>query len=71
MFKDTFSLDTAHEILLDIWSHDSGHACLRIMFTLTLTSLSLASHKKDIGKQCRPRTDAVEPASDHGLNCLH
>ena len=60
MFKDTFSLDAAHERLLDIWSHDSGYAYLRIMFTQTLTPLCLASHKRDIGKQCRPRTDAIE-----------
>ena len=25
-----------------------------------LTHLSLASHKRDIGKQCRPRSDATE-----------
>ena len=49
-FKDTFLLDAAHEILLDSWSHDSGHACVRITFTLTLTPLRLASHKRDIGK---------------------
>ena len=27
---------------------------------LKLTHLSLASHKKDIDKQCRPRSDAAE-----------
>ena len=27
----------------------------------TLTHLCLASHKWDIGKQCRPRPDAAEP----------
>ena len=27
---------------------------------VALTSLSLASHKRDIGKQCRPRSDVAE-----------
>ena len=27
---------------------------------LPLTHLSLASHKRDIGKQCRPRSDAAK-----------
>ena len=29
-------------------------------YFLFLTHLSLASHKKDIGKQCKPRSDAAE-----------
>ena len=29
-------------------------------YYLALTHLSLASHKRDIGKQCRPRSDATE-----------
>ena len=29
-------------------------------YSVTLTYLSLASHKRDIGKQCRPRSDASE-----------
>ena len=33
-----------------------------------LTNLCLASHKRDIGKPCRPRSDAV--ASDQGLHCF-
>ena len=35
---------------------------------VALTHLSLASHKRDTGKQYRPRLDA---ASDQGLHCLH
>ena len=35
---------------------------------LTLTHLSLASHKRDIGEQCRPRSDNA--VSDQGLHCL-
>ena len=39
---------------------------------LLLTHLRLASHKRDICKQCRPRSDAAErAASDQGLHCLH
>ena len=30
----------------------------------TLTHLCLSSYKWDIGKQCRPRSDAGKPASD-------
>ena len=29
------------------------------IFKCCLTHLSLASHKRDIGKQCRPRSDAA------------
>ena len=36
--------------------------------TTTLTHLSLSSHKRDNGKQYRPRSDA---ASDQGQDCLH
>ena len=36
-----------------------------------LTHLSLASHKRDIGKQCRPRSDAQNATSDQALHCLH
>ena len=41
-----------------------------------LTHTSLASHFWDIGKQCRPRSDAADrgqtqnAASDQGLHCL-
>ena len=35
-----------------------------------LTHLCLAPRKRDIGKQCRPRSDATV-ASDPGLHCLH
>ena len=37
--------------------------------TFRLTHISLASHKGDTDKQCRPRSDAA--ASDQGLPCLH
>ena len=30
------------------------------MSHVSLTDLCLASHKRDIGKQCRPRSDAAE-----------
>ena len=33
--------------------------------------LCLASYKRDIGKQCRPRSDERSAASDQGLHCLH
>ena len=35
-----------------------------------LSHLSLASHKRNIGKQRRPSSDAAA-ASDQGLHCLH
>ena len=34
--------------------------CTCIKQAPVLTHISLASHKKDIGKQCRPRSDAAE-----------
>ena len=33
-----------------------------------LTHLCLASHKRDMGKQCRPRSDAANAASDQNLH---
>ena len=30
------------------------------MSQVSLTDLCLASHKRDIGKQCKPRSDAAE-----------
>ena len=35
-----------------------------------LTHISLASFLWDIGKECRPRPDAQNMASDQGLHCL-
>ena len=35
-----------------------------------LTHCSLETHKKVIGKQCRPRSDAPNVASDQGLHFL-
>ena len=32
----------------------------RVFVTLLLTPLYLASHEKDIGKQCRPKSDVTE-----------
>ena len=43
----------------------------RTMLMLNLTTLSLLSHKREIGKQCRPRTDSAGMTSDLGLHCLH
>ena len=40
--------------------------CLRFYFDIVLTHLCLASHKRDIDKQCRPRSDAANAASDQG-----
>ena len=31
----------------------------------------LISHKRDLGKQCRPRYDAIECASVQSQHCLH
>ena len=39
---------------------------LRLYFDIVLTHLCLASHKRDIDKQCRPRSDAANAASDQG-----
>ena len=35
-----------------------------------LAHISLTSHFWDIGKQCRPRSDAQNAASDQGPHCL-
>ena len=45
-------------------------ACTDLMKVLktSLCHLCLISHKGDLCKQCRPRSDA---ASDQGLHCLH
>ena len=37
----------------------------------TLTHLNLTSHKRDIGKQCRPSSDVTERSIWSGLHCLH
>ena len=31
-----------------------------VQILLTLTNISLASHKRDVGKQCRTRSDTAE-----------
>ena len=41
------------------------------LLTSGLTYLCLVSHKRDIGKQCSPRSDAAYAASDLVLHCLH
>ena len=49
--------------LFDIAQYQTDYAIFMFNFKLvirTLTHLSLASHKRDIGKQCRPRSDATE-----------
>ena len=51
----------------------AGHIGKIIIFSVkyrTLTLSCLASHFWDLGKQCRPRSDAAEWASDQGLHCL-
>ena len=49
----------------------SFHIIQSLSDELTRTNLSLASDKMDIGNRCRPRSDAANAASDHGLHCLH
>ena len=39
--------------------------------TGNFTHMSLASHKKDIGKQCRPDQTPQNAASDQVIHCLH
>ena len=57
------------EILLKGRKTLTHPSILRIM-GCTLTHISLASHFWDLGKQCRPRSDAADAASDQGLHCL-
>ena len=44
--------------------------CIEIRLKICLTHISLVSFLWDIGKQCRPRSDATSVASDQGLPCL-
>ena len=37
----------------------------------SLIHLCLTSCKRDIKKQCRPRSDGTEHGPDQGLHCLH
>ena len=39
-------------------------------FFLFSTHFSLETHKRVIGKQCRPRSDMPNVASDQSLHCL-
>ena len=38
------------------------------MYSTQLPHLCLVFHKKDIGYQCRPRSDTLNAASDQGLD---
>ena len=52
-----------------IFTQFTAHFCLLGKYISDgLTHVCVASHKMDIGKQCRPISDA---ASDQGLHCLH
>ena len=53
----------------DDLSHRSW-MCKWSLGVLLLTHISLASLLWDLGKQCRPRSDAAERASYQGLHCL-
>ena len=46
-----------------------NYFAFRYFVTYALTHLNLASHKRDIRKQCRHGSDAAEFVSDQGLHC--
>ena len=55
-----------------IFAYEALNRMTSLYITNLLTHLSLASHKRDIGKQCIPRSDATsDAASDQDLHCLH
>ena len=50
-------------LIWNLWNKPSASFInfkCKILFVMTLTHLCLASHKRDIGKQFRPRSDAAE-----------
>ena len=78
--------DTLHELLIPVfWNKSEKYFkmssvifffdCAADMctyyFCKYLTHLSLAYHKSDIGKQCKPDQTPLNAASDLGLHCLH
>ena len=60
----------SHDSIYTIKESIHGFEYNEQIFGESLTHLSLAFHKRDIGKQCRPWSDAAERGVWSGLHCL-
>ena len=70
--KCATSSDEDHSpILYEEFNHETAIKALKKEKSARVNPFLPRSHKRDFGKQCRPRSDAEDSASDQDLHCLH